>query len=164
MFSGPCCCNVRIWDQATLYEFLLTCSLWCIFKKKVTSLILKSPWHSSWYCDMLSLFYLNSWPVSSCSDVLPSTELDKDDALPQATNSNPLEEKQPQETSTVMVHAYTHTHTQTRLWLITYTRKHINTSRDGCLPSSMRLHWFWRLFTASCHRGHMADMWKSAVM
>lgn len=48
--------------------------------------------------------------MSSCSDVLPSTELDKDDALPQATNSNPLEEKQPQETSTVMVHAYTHTH------------------------------------------------------
>lgn len=36
------------------------------------------------------------------SDVLPSTELDKDDALPQATNSNPLEEKQPQETSTAM--------------------------------------------------------------
>lgn len=49
--------------------------------------------------------------MSSCSDVLPSTELDKDDALPQATNSNPLEEKQPQETSTAMVHAYTHTHT-----------------------------------------------------
>ncbi|XP_040903104.1 rho GTPase-activating protein 32 isoform X2 [Toxotes jaculatrix] len=36
-------------------------------------------------------------------DVLPSTDLDKDDALPQATNSNPLEEKQPQETSTAMV-------------------------------------------------------------
>ncbi|XP_018523766.1 LOW QUALITY PROTEIN: rho GTPase-activating protein 32-like [Lates calcarifer] len=36
-------------------------------------------------------------------DVLPSTDLDKDDALPQATNSNPPEEKQPQETSTAMV-------------------------------------------------------------
>ncbi|XP_023258080.1 rho GTPase-activating protein 32-like isoform X3 [Seriola lalandi dorsalis] len=36
-------------------------------------------------------------------DVLPSTDLDKEDALPQATNNNPLEEKQPQETSTAMV-------------------------------------------------------------
>ncbi|XP_059186747.1 rho GTPase-activating protein 32 [Centropristis striata] len=36
-------------------------------------------------------------------DVLPSTDLDKDDALPQATNNNPPEEKQPQETSTAMV-------------------------------------------------------------
>lgn len=35
-------------------------------------------------------------------DVLPSSEPDKDDALLQATNSNPLEEKQPQETSTAM--------------------------------------------------------------
>ncbi|XP_008287004.1 rho GTPase-activating protein 32 [Stegastes partitus] len=35
-------------------------------------------------------------------DVLPSTDLDKDDALPQAANSNPPEEKQPQETSTAM--------------------------------------------------------------
>ncbi|XP_049895472.1 rho GTPase-activating protein 32-like, partial [Epinephelus moara] len=36
-------------------------------------------------------------------DALPSTDLDKDDALPQATNNNPPEEKQPQETSTAMV-------------------------------------------------------------
>ncbi|XP_022624909.1 rho GTPase-activating protein 32-like isoform X2 [Seriola dumerili] len=36
-------------------------------------------------------------------DVLTSTDLDKEDALPQATNNNPLEEKQPQETSTAMV-------------------------------------------------------------
>ncbi|XP_031729393.1 rho GTPase-activating protein 32 isoform X1 [Anarrhichthys ocellatus] len=36
-------------------------------------------------------------------DVLPSTDLDKDDALPQATNNNPPEEKRPQETSTAMV-------------------------------------------------------------
>ncbi|XP_039986032.1 rho GTPase-activating protein 32 isoform X2 [Xiphias gladius] len=36
-------------------------------------------------------------------DVLPSTDLDKDDALPQATNNNSLEEKQPQEPSTAMV-------------------------------------------------------------
>lgn len=35
-------------------------------------------------------------------DVLPTTDLDKDDALPQAANSNPPEEKQPQETSTAM--------------------------------------------------------------
>ncbi|XP_069004462.1 rho GTPase-activating protein 32 [Embiotoca jacksoni] len=35
-------------------------------------------------------------------DVLPTTDLDKDDALSQATNSNPPEEKQPQETSTAM--------------------------------------------------------------
>ncbi|XP_051253749.1 rho GTPase-activating protein 32 [Dicentrarchus labrax] len=36
-------------------------------------------------------------------DLLPSTDLDKDDALPQATNNNPPEDKQPQETSTAMV-------------------------------------------------------------
>uniref|UniRef100_UPI0037E75834 rho GTPase-activating protein 32 isoform X2 n=1 Tax=Semicossyphus pulcher TaxID=241346 RepID=UPI0037E75834 len=36
-------------------------------------------------------------------DLLPTTDLDKDDALPQATNSNPPDEKQPQETSTAMV-------------------------------------------------------------
>nr|XP_033487516.1 rho GTPase-activating protein 32 isoform X2 [Epinephelus lanceolatus] len=36
-------------------------------------------------------------------DALPSTDLDKDDALPQATNNNPPEEKQLQETSTAMV-------------------------------------------------------------
>ncbi|XP_029302151.1 rho GTPase-activating protein 32-like [Cottoperca gobio] len=36
-------------------------------------------------------------------DVLPSTDLDKDDALPQATNNNPPEEKQSKETSTAMV-------------------------------------------------------------
>ncbi|XP_035478885.2 rho GTPase-activating protein 32 isoform X2 [Scophthalmus maximus] len=36
-------------------------------------------------------------------DVLPSTDVDKDDALPQATNNNPPEKKQPQETSTAMV-------------------------------------------------------------
>ncbi|KAK9521020.1 hypothetical protein VZT92_020865 [Zoarces viviparus] len=36
-------------------------------------------------------------------NVLPSTDLDKNDALPQATNNNPPEEKQPQETSTAMV-------------------------------------------------------------
>lgn len=36
-------------------------------------------------------------------DLLPCTDLDKEDALPQATNSNPPEEKQPQETSTAMV-------------------------------------------------------------
>ncbi|KAM9317939.1 rho GTPase-activating protein 32 isoform 2-T2 [Pholidichthys leucotaenia] len=35
-------------------------------------------------------------------DVLPSPELDKDDALPQSANTNPPEEKQPQETSTAM--------------------------------------------------------------
>lgn len=36
-------------------------------------------------------------------DVLPSADLDKDDALPQATNNNPPDERQPQETSTAMV-------------------------------------------------------------
>ncbi|KAI3354179.1 hypothetical protein L3Q82_018714 [Scortum barcoo] len=36
-------------------------------------------------------------------DLPPSTDLDKNDALPQATNNNPPEEKQPQETSTAMV-------------------------------------------------------------
>ncbi|XP_068441041.1 rho GTPase-activating protein 32 isoform X2 [Clinocottus analis] len=36
-------------------------------------------------------------------DVLPSIDLDKDNALPQTTNNNPPEEKQPQETSTAMV-------------------------------------------------------------
>ncbi|XP_028430300.1 rho GTPase-activating protein 32 [Perca flavescens] len=35
--------------------------------------------------------------------VIPSADLDKDDALPQATNNNPPEEKQTQETSTAMV-------------------------------------------------------------
>ncbi|XP_027136440.1 rho GTPase-activating protein 32 isoform X2 [Larimichthys crocea] len=36
-------------------------------------------------------------------DLLPSTDPDKDDALSQATNKNPPEDKQPQETSTAMV-------------------------------------------------------------
>ncbi|XP_076591510.1 rho GTPase-activating protein 32 isoform X2 [Chaetodon auriga] len=36
-------------------------------------------------------------------DLRPHTDLDKDDALPQASNNNPPEEKQPQETSTAMV-------------------------------------------------------------
>uniref|UniRef100_A0A1A7Y973 Rho GTPase activating protein 32 n=1 Tax=Iconisemion striatum TaxID=60296 RepID=A0A1A7Y973_9TELE len=35
--------------------------------------------------------------------VLPSPDVDKDDALPQATSNNPPEEKQPQETSTAMM-------------------------------------------------------------
>lgn len=60
----------------------------------------------------LFLFFISS-RVSFCRDVLPSADLDKDDALPQATNNNPPEEKQPQETSTAMVHAHTHTHKHT---------------------------------------------------
>lgn len=57
-----------------------------------------------------------------CSDLLPSVDLDKDDALPRATNINSPEEKQPQETSTALVHAYTHAHmykhTHGTLWCI----------------------------------------------
>lgn len=68
----------------------------------------------TWHCkkvDMSQFCCFDSWPVSLCRDVLPSADLDKDEALPQATNNNPPEEQQPQETSTAMVHA----HTQTRV-------------------------------------------------
>lgn len=59
--------------------------------------------------------YSSNCLVGFCRDVYSSTDLDKDDALPEATNNNPPEENQPQETSTAMVHAYTHKHTHTTL-------------------------------------------------
>lgn len=132
--------NVTNWVQATYHQITLLSSSLCCLNKKTAN-----PTGSCQTAWILALPFMCSAPrlqqiVCFCRDLPPSDEPNRDDALPQDTNSIPPE-KELQETSTARVHVHSltldHTHhpdsSLSKITQLAHTNRHVSPLPRACI-------------------------------